>query len=123
MKLADLEFSYPVVAHSGSAPWLGAEIRLTEPLTTNPLNAFGRFDTPDRTVYLYVTSTATWDRDGHLGAVVQIRTTRGDAPARPPRRRASQIPGFSLPSEAVLSDDLSLKIPFELLGFDRRMAR
>jgi len=117
--VAELEYPFAVVAHSGSAPWLGARIATREPLSATGMQCFGRFDHPGGTQYVYVTTSVVWDRDGHRAAVAWIHRVPQSFRVRLPSRRASRSTGMSLPSEAVISDDLSLELPIDLLGLDR----
>lgn len=119
MIVKDLEFPAAVVAHSGSRPWLGALVRTSGPLTAEGIASFGRFDHPGGSTYVYILSTAAWLRDGNNEAVVWIYVVDGSAKAVAPTRRDSRIPGFSLPAEAVVTDDLEMQVPFTLLGLDR----
>ena len=118
-RVDELDLPAAVVAHGGSAPWLGALIRTTDPLTPNGLHAFGRFDYPGGTQYVYITTLTSGERGGRSEGTAWIYRVEPSAPAKAPRRRASNVPGMSLPSEAVLTDDLALEVPADMLGIDR----
>ena len=118
-RVDELDYCAAVVALNGSPPWLGALIETAQPLTAQGISSFGRFVHPSGVQYVFIDSTAAWEREGTHGAVVWIYLVDGSRPARPPRRRASQVRGFSLPSEAEVTDDLSLQVSFDMLALDR----